>query len=186
MPAEVFRLNLERLVRALGLKENLSRVLDDDIKMVVDVSQFLDQALTGLPGNIGAASPLLRYVALANPAAGADWLITVPAGVRWRVLYLSGLLTTSAALGNRIPNMTVTTPIPTTLGHFSPFVQGPSSAVTWKWFPGAPDVSLNNVNDAAFPPESVLGGFTVGPITGGLAAADQWSALGALFEEFPL
>ncbi len=186
MPLEVFRLNLERLMRALGAKENLDRELQDGITMVIDVSQFLDGALTGPAGSAGAVSPLLRYIAAPAVAAGADWSISVPAGVRWRVVYLSGRLTTAVAVANRQPNMTVTTPIPTTLGHLSPFVQAASLTVTWKWFPGAPDFSAQGVNDVAFPPESVLGGFSIGPVTAALQAADQWDQMGALFEEFSL
>ncbi len=190
MPAEVQRLNIERLVRALGLKENLDREAFDGIQLTIDVTQFLDGPVTGLAGSAGAVEPLLRYVGTPTPAPGVDWTILVPAGVRWKIIYLSGRLTTSAAVATRIPNMTITTPIPTTLGHLPPFTQAAGLVVNWKWFPGAPDIALIsaalNVNDVAFPQESVLGGFNVGPITGALQAADQWDQLGALFEESPL
>ncbi len=197
---EIYRLNLDRLIRALGLKENLDRsLLDRGVVLTIDVSQYLDQAL-GAPGagaaggstNFGVSSPLIRIQGTPVVTVGTDWSITVPDGVRWKILYLSARLVTSAAVANRLPNMTMTTPIPSTMGCIPAFVQAASLTVNWKWFNGAPDFSLagtpaGTVNDVAYPPGlTVLGGFKIGPITQNLQVADQWDQVACVFEETPL
>lgn len=47
----------------------------------------------------------LRTVTGANPAAGAEVLETVPAGVWWRLIAFSAVLVASAAVANRVPRL---------------------------------------------------------------------------------
>jgi hypothetical protein len=46
-------------------------------------------------------------VTVANPAAGTNFTLTVPAGKVWRLLTLAFSLTTSAVVGNRIVRMII-------------------------------------------------------------------------------
>jgi len=52
-------------------------------------------------GNAGLTGGEVKLITKANPAAGADATIAIPAGKIWRPMALSFRLTTSAAAGNR-------------------------------------------------------------------------------------
>lgn len=45
----------------------------------------------------------LTQVVVANPAAGADWIFTVPTNATWRIISISEVLVTSAVVANRVP-----------------------------------------------------------------------------------
>lgn len=196
MPAEVFRLNLDRLLRTLGLRENLTRDIQDNIQMVIDVSQFLDAPIGvpgGPPGSPALLSPVLRVIAQAAVGPGVDLtVLTVPVGVRWRLRYFSAQLATSAVVGVRQPNLTVTTPLPTTLGFPAPFAQAAGQQIWWEWIHGGPAFDSGAI---AAPGQRVFslplydviafGGTTIATITAGLLAGDQWSLSGAIVEELP-
>lgn len=73
----------------------------------------LDELIGGVLGE--AVLELLRQrlvknVPVADPAAGADWSVTVPAGVTWELLSFHTRLATSAAVANRFPSWLVKDP----------------------------------------------------------------------------
>jgi hypothetical protein len=45
----------------------------------------------------------IKNIVVSNPAAGADWVQTVPSGKRWRVMTGNFQLATSATVANRFP-----------------------------------------------------------------------------------
>src|SRR5216684_7447604 len=53
-----------------------------------------------------------------TPAVGADTFDTVPLGARWEILYYSAKLTTSAAVANRRPSLTLYHPFVTSASYF--------------------------------------------------------------------
>lgn len=127
---------------------------------------------TGGPGQAVTAT-------VANPAAGADWTYTVPAGVQLTLISVRAVLTTSAAVANRVPLLRVTNPTAQIiLDAGSPTTQAASLTYTYSWGAGA--------QSAASPPSIQIGipqglrvaaGATIQTVTAGIQAADQWSAI---------
>jgi hypothetical protein len=155
--------------------------------------------ISGYPGStfrIGfpdcpPASPLdgrgwVVAVLVANPAAGADWVQTVPAGEQWIIRSVRAQLVTSAAAANRVPQLEVTdgaghivTLIPTTAN------QAASLTVGYNWFPEAQLINFNGQVLLPFPLEvRAQPGFTIQSVTTAIQAADQWSQIVILAERF--
>ncbi len=117
-------------------------------------------------------------ISLANPAAGADWSATVPPGVVWDVLALTSQLATSPTAGQRYALLV--------LGDgASTFLQIPNVG---NW--GASNTARVNyarnhdsLHDSATPDHAIaplpslrlMPGWTIGSLTTGLDAGDQWS-----------
>ena len=116
---------------------------------------------------------------VANPAAGADWVATVPTGARWLVQFVSAALTTSAAVATRVPQIQIKDAGGTIVWENSGdnTVAGVTNA-QYSWAGGVPLQGNNNVNQMPIPDFCyLLQGFTIGPLTPGLQAGDQWSAI---------
>jgi hypothetical protein len=65
---------------------------------------------TGLPpmgGLIGATAPSIATTVGTDPAAGAEALVTVPAGVQWELYSVGITLVTSATVANRFPHLVI-------------------------------------------------------------------------------
>ena len=126
-------------------------------------------------------------VAGSVPAAGADPYISVPNNARWRILNLTATLVAGVGVANRYVRSRVfdgsayyyvTTLCP---------VQTASQTRYYDWTPGG-------VNEAAFDaaghillayPQLILpGGYALDIVTTAIAAADQWTAITALVEEW--
>jgi hypothetical protein len=136
------------------------------------------------PGRIFSAS-------VTNPAAGADWSVSVPSGARWQVRQVAATLTTSASAGNRVPRLTFTDNA-NNVGS-CPMQSLSSTSFTYNlvWGQGYPNVAANVVAAVqtavweAIPLTlSLLSGDTMGPSTAGLLVGDQWSAITYLVEEW--
>jgi hypothetical protein len=183
---EIFALSLTKLTQALGLRENLARELDDDVKMVIDISRFLDTGLAlTTPGSI-PSPPFSQNIGIPNPAAGADFTFTAPVGVSWRIKYISGILSTSAVVATRQPRFTFTDPFPIPLGITGEHSQAASLIVTYLWYPGA-----NFLDGSGLPllvkvqpiPDIILsGGNIIASLTQNLQAGDTWTAIGIMVE----
>ncbi len=129
---------------------------------------------------------VVRSSTLANPAAGADWTFTVPTNARWRVQSVKGILTTSAAVANRVPrillndgasNVYIGTPNQSVPAGSNPFVSGAPITAT----------AAANVTDVLvpLPPTMYLEpGYTISSSTVGIQGADQWSGLVINVEEW--
>lgn len=127
----------------------------------------------------------VHTIAIANPAAGADWFTQVPSGVRWRVRGLTARLTTSAVAGARAVALKLQDAGVLEWTIIGPANnQGPSQGVTYSWAPGLTpafvlDQTIGLPADVIMPALFVMQTQTVGMDVG-----DQWSAIRLLIEEY--
>lgn len=133
-----------------------------------------------------ASGGAFTNLALANPAAGANFTTTVPVGETWIVMSVSGLLTTSAAVANRIAILTLNNAAAAVIGNsLTPAAQTATQAVRYTYSAtfGQPVSGGANL-EAAFTTVARLlplrtaavpaGGSVASTVTA-LAAGDQWS-----------
>ena len=128
----------------------------------------------------------ITTLTIANPAAGAEWSVTVPTGEQWIVRAVRARFVSSAAVATRFPNLVEDDGAGNLTVQSAP-ATGIAAAQTWdiSWFHGAVNIQNNNVQcnpwtlDTRMPP-----GFLIRSITGNIQAADQWSAIALLVERF--
>jgi len=118
----------------------------------------------------------IQTATIVNPAAGADFLVTVPAGVTWYVIAVNATLVTSATAATRVPQIQ----IKDSGGHLLYMESGQSQIASltgiWSWAPAVPTSQANNVAVVPLPAELYLqGGATIGTTTPNIQAGDQWS-----------
>lgn len=123
----------------------------------------------------GISNVASRTVALANPAAGADWSYTVTqVGL---LVAAHAILATSAVVANRVPNLSLFD----AGGNVMAEVASPSAqtaGITWRysWFGGTTQEQNNGRVVIPLPLSLVLGvGFRFAIATSGLDVGDQWS-----------
>lgn len=132
------------------------------------------------------ARGLANVVAVANPAAGADFLIVVPAGVNWLVRSFRAQLVTAVAVANRQVELRMDDGA----GHIfcdisMPAIQAASLTFLYTWSNGLTAQSTNNIEQNGLPTECRLpGGFRILTVTTALQAADQWSGGALQLETF--
>jgi hypothetical protein len=128
----------------------------------------------------------IRVVAISNPAAGADFTYTVPSGVRWRFISLECTFTTSSFSASRYPALRVSDG--TNLLFTSTVAIGLTQSYGWTLCLTAGLVRLaSTTGDQALGAPAnlyLLPGFKVYSATGSIAAADQYSAIHMLVEEW--
>lgn len=144
--------------------------------------RFLSREGRPLPG-------VKRAVPVPQPAAGAEWTVTVPGGRQWRIIGGAAQLVASAAVANRRPGLALGDESSTVARTVSALqVQAgatallgylPDSGVTAP--PGADTVGLVPAWDAWLP-----GGFVISSLTVGLQAGDQYGLVALMVEELYL
>lgn len=128
-----------------------------------------------------------RTVQIPSPAAGTDWLVRVPVAEAWLIRGLVATLTTSAALGTRVPELRIRDEgvvisrwqaargqSPSETDHLSIVQGGPAAVPTGAAF-----------NQWGVPAEvTIHPGRILDTNTLGIDVADQWSeiALDVVFE----
>lgn len=123
---------------------------------------------------------LLRTIAVASPAAGAEIVALVPGGVFWEVIALRATLTTSAAVANRLPVLQLRDTDSRIAYEFpGAAVQAASLAVSYSWSSGYGTSTAVSGQQLPLPAPApvVLAGGTVRTVTTLLDVADQWSAV---------
>lgn len=125
---------------------------------------------------------------LANPAAGADWVATVPAGQEWRVVAVFFNFQTSSAVANRAPRLVVKDSAGNTLYETQQnATQAASNSVQYAFAQGiaANAVAANNgPAQCGIPTHMTLAeGFTIGSATLSIQTGDQYSSIALLLEE---
>jgi len=128
----------------------------------------------------------VRAVVFSAPAAGADFLITVPAVVRWRFMSLRASLTASATVGNRQVRIAVDDGANIFNACGSSVVQTAGQTIGYDFVAGL-STSGANANEATIgaPGGLVLAqGFRVSSVTTGILAGDQWSTQIVGVEEY--
>jgi len=128
----------------------------------------------------------LHQVVVASPVAGSDWLLTVPAGVRWRLKHVVAILVASAAASNRIPVLRIGLAAASNLVDMpAPSTITASQNVVLTWGEGLVSASVAGNQVQSLPAETILlPGGTIGTSTAGLLAGDQWSGIGVNVEEW--
>ena len=130
----------------------------------------------------------LRLITGTDPAAGAQVLEVVPAGVRWRLLAVRAVLITNATVVDRYVLLCMEDGTPTRWWASSPVVAQPASiGYTYQWTLG-----LNaGVGPLAFLPRDVLPGGVTCPAgwriltdAYGFQAGDNWMAPVLYVEEW--
>jgi hypothetical protein len=161
--------------------------------------QPLGTLIQGYAGSISAlawpGSPIvssvdgpgvLRSIAGANPAVGAEISETVPAGTRWRLVSFTAVLVTSAVAGNRFPAITIDDGVNTLVALGANVSVGPSGGGRYTWGAGAGAFgSTANGNLGTIPDNIALTpGYRLRTSTTSLDAGDDWSAPQYLVEEW--
>lgn len=129
---------------------------------------------------------LANVVAVANPAAGADYSIIVPAGVNWLVRSIRFQLVTAVAAGNRFVELRVDDGAGNIFADISGgTVQAASLTFLYTFAAGLPVSANNNVFTNGLPAEMRLpGGFRIRTVTTAIQAADQFSGCALELETF--
>lgn len=126
-----------------------------------------------------AGAGLTAASTVANPAAGADWTYTVPAGVQQTLISVRAVLTTGGTAPTAPVLLRITSPTGQIIADLAALsTQGTSVTVTYMWSAGAQSSSSTNFQQMSLPAGlRLLPGSTIQTITGGIAAGDQWSAI---------
>lgn len=127
-----------------------------------------------------------RVITFKQPAAGADFVATVPGAASWRVNCLAAQLTTSAVINNRVVHIVVTDGQGNTVYNFpAPNNQVAASAVLYTAGAEILSVSADNVQTLVLPPPlTLLQGWTIGFKTTLLDAGDQWANVAFYVKEW--
>lgn len=145
----------------------------------IQPSRFLSHTGRVLPG-------VRRVVQVPNPAAGADWSVTVPAGVQWRVLSGVSTLTTSAIAATRHPTIDVTVDdVLVYIGPFSASIVANAAAQFSIYVDVASPIVASGTSDPfmIMPFDIIPQGGVIASHTNSLEAGDQWSATSLWVEE---
>ena len=127
----------------------------------------------------------VRTISIANPAAGADWSISVPAGMQWRLRSVRAQLVSSATVANRAVNLSLKDDAGNVIALLpAPAVQAASLTNSYTFAQGASALSVGTSQSAAAPKDMVLGdSYTIASSTGAIQAGDQWSLIWLQVEE---
>lgn len=157
------------------------QLIEDDIGLEMDLAWpgGTIRAPTEGPG-------FIHSVAVANPAAGADWSFTIPTGSRMRFRAGGAQLVTSATVATRATGFHATDGV--TEYMFAPAVQTQAASLTvrYDYLPGATAVALVGTQTSISLPSDPIfpAGHTIGSATGGIQAGDQWSGIEFCVEEW--
>ena len=132
---------------------------------------------------------LLSTVLVPVPAAGADWIVTPPAGATWELLHVKAILATSAVAANRSPVLRIRDNAGLDLDAYPAAAVVPASSAIeqgWESGLGTPATVILNVATMSEPPPLVPLGGSLRVLTGNLDVADQWSAIVLTVREWNL
>jgi len=116
---------------------------------------------------------------LGNPGAGTDFVYTVPAGARQRIVGLSATLTTAVAAANRLPSLIIDDGVHTTIILPSNGTQAASLAYVYTWADSVQWLPLYDTKITAPLPSNLIlqQGYRMRSATTGIQGADQWSGI---------
>jgi hypothetical protein len=139
----------------------------------------------GITGTLDGAGSL-QSLQNAAPAAGADFVITVPAGARWRVSSLRTTLTTAVAAANRIPHIVIDDGA--NILFEAAALEAQAASLTNTWVAAADGISQvveDAVHHLALPTVlDLLQGWRIRSVTTAIQAADQWAIQNVLVQEW--
>jgi hypothetical protein len=131
----------------------------------------------------------LHNFGVVAPGPGADWVIVVPRNARWRLQGVTGVLSTGIAVANRNTSLRGLGGAQNAFQAISSAVQAASLAITYTWAPGVESRTSSGLNVTSIPIPyghnlSGIAGDSLDSSTFNIQAADQWSAIGAVIEEW--
>lgn len=131
------------------------------------------------PGQDATPPSGTSSVVVANPAAGAEWLYTVPAGVPAILSSVHFIFTTSAAVADRVPHLVVDDGTNTLVQktHYTAQAASQAGEYNFAHFGGDDAAPVGYVVFPSFPPTAVKAGYRIGTLTTAIDAADQYSAI---------
>lgn len=125
-----------------------------------------------------AGEGAIRSITVANPAAGADWVHTVPTGFRWEVVSIAALFTTDANAANRRPQIVFTDGTTAVFrgAASANFTASTGWLTSWAQGHGSVADATSGVVTGGLPVNNrVLAGFVIASSTGAIQAADAWT-----------
>jgi hypothetical protein len=127
-----------------------------------------------------------RVAIFPAPGAGVDAVAVVPSNVRWEVQNLSGLLTTDAAVANRVPHLIVDDGQGNQVYNYpAPANQAASLAVQYTAGIGSVNAAFDNSTVLVLPSIMHLSpGWRIGFKTTALDGGDQWTKFALLVKEW--
>lgn len=132
---------------------------------------------------------LVREVIVANPAAGAEYLVPVPAGRAWELLSFTATLTTSAVVAMRNVRARIVDPGATVVWEPPAVEDQPASfAYRYTYAAGLGYSSNFVVKGGGFPspPALMPEGYSLRTLTVAVDAADQWSGAVLVVREWSI
>lgn len=130
-------------------------------------------------GMISGQSPwrrVRRVVTGTDPAAGAEWTETVPAGVVWDLISVLATLVTDATVADRSPRLRIGDGASVFLDVPPVAVQAASITGRYLWGRGLTGTNIGAGQAAGIPDLRLPAGSTIASLTGNLQAADNWGA----------
>ncbi|MGH2361212.1 MAG: hypothetical protein ACRDGM_11830, partial [bacterium] len=110
-------------------------------------------------------------LAVASPAAGADWSVLVPSDELWEIFGWTALLTTAVAVGSRVPRFYVATVAGGSDGHSAFNSVAQAASLIFRYTPGLLDLTQAVAIEKTVPaqmPWIVPPGFRFGVLTGSI------------------
>ncbi len=164
----------------LGLLLNQIFLRKQDL-ILSDLTTITNSLLTTIATSVQAllpASQNLQYIQGADPAAGAEVLMTVPAGVRWLVYTFTASLVDSATSGNRQVHLKVTDGANTVFTFPSLDSQKENETRTYFTIASGNDINPSMPDESKIyipmPQLFLLPGYTLQTQTFNLKPTDNW------------
>jgi hypothetical protein len=140
----------------------------------------------GLPqaSTVGAGG--LHSQVITTPGAGADFTFTIPALTRMRIISLSATLATAVAVASRFAELVIDDGVNVVAEIAAPAAQAASLTDDYTWADSIPEfTAIDAVVMAPLPSQLILPvGFRIRSETTAIQAADQWSAITMLVQEW--
>lgn len=186
---ELYHLNIDKLIRALGLRENFNRELAEGVVLTLDITKYIDPTIDATLTAPIVPTKITRVVLVPTPSIGGEWTLNVPAGVRWNVRMIDATLT-NVTLIAKFCDLIITDAAGNATNHLAQF--GIAAAAATQFF----SFIFSGVNDNQQPrgagavtrmavaPMELGGGSSIRS-SSGVSATDQWSAIRAIVEEIP-
>lgn len=136
------------------------------------------------PGHL--AGKRIKTYTLTDPAAGADFTITVPTGVVWKLLAVRAELTSDGNAATRSVVLELADGSNTFFDTGAAGTQAASLTYTYSWAPGVgTDVNAAGVPETTSLPSEVWlpEGYTLASVTASKQAGDQWARIVVQVEE---
>ena len=141
-------------------------------------------SITGVMGSCGfREGGRIASLFSANPAANTEITVTVPAYATWRVMGATATLVTAVAAGNRLVTLIVDDGANELFRVNAAVVQAPSLTYSYSFASAVSDTVVPG-NVVKLPQLLVKSGWRIRTLTTNLAAADDWSAMRLLVEEW--